>query len=181
MHAIKTDPIPRIVARAPVLIFMLIASVDGKADKKALKALGKLLASDEFKALLLPLHEAGFRSFGQAMQELTEDGRDLRSRLEELDAAIDLTIPLIGGELKFLLLNLGVAIAKSSGGRFGGPGSPTGDSEKGALTLIAETFGLPKSVAGGAAANDPGAIAGEAMLTSVPDVSFRPTCADPST
>ncbi|MDP4848666.1 MAG: hypothetical protein NWR51_15555 [Akkermansiaceae bacterium] len=127
------------LAKAPCLVFILVAAADGKVDAKEIKAFGSILENHEslpssILSKILGIAQQNFESF---IQEIVADGRSPQDQLLGLaDLLKSGKIPKEDAVVvaKGLLL-LGKAIASASGG-FLGFGSKISKEEKQALAVL---------------------------------------------
>ena len=155
--ATSAGKLSQTVARAPVLIFLVVAAADGDVDNKELKMFQKLLSGKKYQVLLALMQQSDV-STTEAVSQLVAQGGDLNARLAELNDAIDNAFSeesALG--LKLTLLAFAHSIAEASGGFLGIFGSKVSNQEKVAMAMIAHAFGLleqarSQPVAGTAAA-----------------------------
>jgi hypothetical protein len=131
------------LARAPLLVFMLVADADGKVDRKERAALERLCSNpDQFSSPL----------FGAAVRHLVRDADHhfealQRLELEPLDelaavaAELETAYPDEARAFKRCLLQWGKAVAEASGG-FLGFGRKVRAQEAVTLADIALSLGL---------------------------------------
>lgn len=138
----STRQISETLARAPVLMFLLVAAADGQVDKKELRTFQKLLAGKKYEVLLAMMQQSP-ASAQETIVRLMSDGRPLRDQLLELSDTLDAAMPAdTARTIKMILVAFAKEIAEASGGFLGLFGSKVSDEETAALAVIAHSFGL---------------------------------------
>ncbi len=129
------------LARAPLLVFLLVAAADGKVDKKELAS---------FEAIIDAVMEGASPLLRKAMSEMLPQmerflgdmmGRNPVEDLQRVAAILDAHYPNEAELFKRSLVAIAIKIANSSGG-FLGLGSKISKDEKIAIAAIAVTLGL---------------------------------------
>lgn len=129
------------LARAPLLVFLLVAAADGKVDKKELAG---------FEAIIDVVMEGASPLLRKAMSEMLPQmerflgemlGRNPVEDLQRIAAILDAHYPEEAEVFKRSLVAIAIKIANSSGG-FLGLGSKISKDEKMAIAAIAVALGL---------------------------------------
>ncbi len=130
------------IARAPVLVFLLVSAADGTIDKREIKGFESLLRSEPYSDLLAVMSRARL-SIIDTLRQLTETQVDYLQELERIDRVLDSRLPSsLSLKLKLQLYDLGHHVALSSGRFLGLVGDPVSKQEYTALKVIAGLFGI---------------------------------------
>ncbi|WP_435103311.1 hypothetical protein [Arhodomonas sp. AD133] len=131
-----------LLARAPCLVFLLVAAADGSIDKKEIKRFAKLLRHKDYRELGAAIQQSGL-SVLQLMTSVRQQTDDPLEELKRVSGLLDRHLkPGAAGAFKATLLAFAKAIAEASGGFLGLFGSKISKEEKAALYLIADALGL---------------------------------------
>jgi len=143
-HAPFTDAEWETLLKAPVLVFLLVAAMDGKVDEKEVKSFQKILReaatykSELLRSILIETIEKIPAILGQILSAGADAGRtltDVKNLVESKLSAEDAKL------FKHSLLYVGKQVAESSGG-FLGFGSKMSKEEKAALNAVALILGV---------------------------------------
>jgi tellurite resistance protein len=135
------DEEKELLARAPLMVFVLVAAADGKVDKKELAGFQGILNTDLENAP--PLLRDILSETLQKLERFLHEFKD-RNPFEDLvrtASVVDAHYPEEGELFKRFLVRVGIKIASSSGG-FLGLGSKISKEEKTAIAVIAAALGL---------------------------------------
>lgn len=130
------------IAKAPALVFLIVAAADGNIDKKEIKQFQKIIQSAEYAPLFAAMQQANM-----TIAELLHATQNSSLSIEEdfllIREIIDSQMPEeVANSYKVLLLKLGTSIAEASGGFLGFFGSKIDKEEKLAIASIASILGL---------------------------------------
>ncbi len=130
------------IARAPGIVFLLVAAADGKIDNKEIKQFAKLLKSPDYEILVAAMQQAG-----QSLLDLLTDVQNSQlqplEELKQLREILDNYFPEDAALLyKSTLLKLAIGTAQASGGLFGIFGNKIGKEEEIVLAMIVSVLGL---------------------------------------
>ena len=131
------------LARAPLLVFKLVAAADGTVDRKEREKLALMCKRvDEFSS---PLFRAAVRKlvhdYDRIFMEMQQSNLEPVEELEAAGAELDASYPEESVAFKQCLMRWGRGIAEASGGVLG-VGSKTCQQEALALKAIAASLGL---------------------------------------
>ncbi len=131
------------LARAPLLVFKLVAAADGTVDRKERDKLAQMCERvDEFSS---PLFRASVRAlvqdYDRIFREMQQSRLDPAVELQAASAELDASYPEESLDFKRCLMRWGRGIAQASGGVLG-VGKKTGRQEALALAAIAASLGL---------------------------------------
>ncbi len=130
------------LAKAPALIFLLVAAADGKVDKKEIAQFRKILQDPAYQPLFAAMRETEM-DVGQLLAALKDNGRSPIDELTILRKILESLMPEEAATAyKIMLLKLAKSIAEASGGFLGVFGSKISKEEKNAIAAIAATLGL---------------------------------------
>lgn len=133
----------RTLARAPFLVFLLVAAADGKLDKKELKKFGQVL--EQFSDCPSPRLRQAITDMLPTMatifEEVTQESFNPIDELQRVARIMDTQHPAEADIFKQSLLSLAVQIAQASGG-FLGFGNKIDKDEEEAIAAVAITLGL---------------------------------------
>jgi tellurite resistance protein len=136
-----TDEESELLARAPLLAFLLVAAADGKVDKKELTAFAEIV--DAMMAGAPPLLQKAMSEMLPQMARFANEAGD-RNPVEDMErvaSVLDTHFPNEAEMFKRTLVAIAIKVASSSGG-FLGMGSKISKDEKIAIAAIAITLGL---------------------------------------
>jgi hypothetical protein len=137
------EPDARVIAKAPVLIFLLVSAADGAIDKHEIKRFESMLSSESYKDLLA-LMDYTKLSIINTLRLLTENPVDYLAELERVKRVLDSRLPIaMAQQVKLQLYRLGRTIANSSRTLVEERNS---DHEQIALKVIAGLFGIDETV-----------------------------------
>jgi hypothetical protein len=137
----QTNPLS-CIAKAPGVVFLLVAAADGRVDAKEVKQFEKLLQSPEYEILIAAMQEDG-NSIMQLLADLKNNQLQPIEELKQLRFVLDSCLPEeMAMAYKIALIKLAKGIAEASGGLFGIFGSKISKQEKVVLAIIASELGL---------------------------------------
>ncbi|MEJ2455969.1 MAG: hypothetical protein P8103_17700 [Candidatus Thiodiazotropha sp.] len=135
----------RVIAQAPVLVFLLVSAADGTIDKREIKGVESLLSSEPYSDLFAVMVRARL-SINDTLRQLTENPVDYLQELKRIDRVLDNRLPsALSLKLKQQLYDLGHHVALSSGRFLGLVGDPVSKQELTALKVIAGLFGIAET------------------------------------
>jgi len=129
------------LAKAPVLIFLLVAAADGHIDKKEIKQFKKILRDPTYRLLFSAMQEAESNPM-DVMLAIKNDGILPSEELHLIRGILDALEEPVGTLYRKLLYQLGKSIAEASGGFLGIFGNKISQAESQALSSIATILGL---------------------------------------
>ena len=132
----------RVIAKAPVLVFLLVSAADGTIDKQEIRDFESILTRAPYGALLALMAKARL-SIVDTLRQLTERPVDYIAELERIGRVLDQRLTAADAQqVKTQLYDLGISIANASGRFLGLVGNPVSDQERTALKVIAGLFGI---------------------------------------
>ena len=132
----------RVIAKAPVLVFLLVSAADGTIDKQEIRDFEAMMTSAPYGALLALMEKAKL-SIIDTLRQLTENPIDYIAELERIGRVLDTRLTAADAQqVKAQLYDLGHSIAKASGRFLEQVGDPVSDQERTALKVIAGLFGI---------------------------------------
>jgi tellurite resistance protein len=143
-HAPFTPEEWETLLKAPVLVFLLVAAMDGKVDEKEVKGFQKILreAATYKSELLRNILIATMDKIPAILAQILSSSGDAGRTLQQVKAIAEAKLPVEEAKLfKQSLLYVGKQIAESSGG-FLGFGSKISKEEKAALNAVALLLGV---------------------------------------
>ena len=136
-----TEEESELLARAPLIAFMLVAASDGKLDRKELESFNKIVMG-VLSGDCPPLRKAVTDMLPQLERFFKEMGdRNLMEDLQRVATVVDRYHPNEAEAFKHGLVGIAIEVANSSGG-FLGFGSKISKDEKLAIAGIAVALGL---------------------------------------
>lgn len=130
------------LAKAPVLIFLLVAAADGSIDKKEIKQFQKILQDPAYQPLFAAMRESK-SDLSEMLATMQNSERSLVDELAILRGILESLMPEDAATLyKVMLLKLAKSIAEASGGFLGVFGSKISKEETLAIAAIASALGL---------------------------------------
>ena len=130
------------IAKAPGVVFLLVAATDGTIDKKELQQFTKLILSPEYEILITAMQEDGY-SLNQLLTDFHNNQFQPVEELRELRFVLDSCLPDdMALAYKSALVKLAKGIAGASGGVFGLFSSKISPEEKTAIAIVASELGL---------------------------------------
>jgi hypothetical protein len=130
------------LAKAPALVFLLVAAADGNVDKKEIGQFQKILQDPAYQPLFAAMRETESDML-ELLAEFQSSGRSPIDELAILRGILELLLPEEAATVyKVMLLKLAKSIAEASGGFLGVFGSKISKEEKLAIAAIANALGL---------------------------------------
>jgi hypothetical protein len=134
-----------IIARSPLLVFLLVAAADGRVDKKELLQFQKLLTTASQSQS--PLFRQTLNTLPSKLQEYTKSLVEAGAiswmlELVQLSGILDEKHADEAKSFKESLYALAVQVAESAGGGWFGLGQKISEEEKAALDMLRATLGL---------------------------------------
>lgn len=137
-----SQAVMKTLARAPVIVFLAVASADGKLDKKEIKRFGDLIKHPDHAILAAAMAKAQM-SVGDLLADVIGGNYDPLAELRRAAHLLDVhTSNEVAAAYKMTLLKLAKGVAEASGGLFGLFGSKISKEEEAMLALIADALGL---------------------------------------
>ncbi|MGD8910741.1 MAG: hypothetical protein PVI92_15480 [Chromatiales bacterium] len=132
----------RVLAQAPVLVFLLISAADGVIDKREIKSFASLLTAPPYSVLLSVMARARL-SLVDALRQLTENPVDYWEELQHINRVLERGLPsALAQQIKLQLYELGWHVAASSGHSPEEVDNNICRQEGTALKVIAGIFGI---------------------------------------
>jgi hypothetical protein len=130
------------LAKAPALVFLLVAAADGNVDKKEIRQFQEILQDPAYQPLFAAMQESK-SSVLELLAAIQSSERSPIDELAILRGILESLIPEDAATLyKVMLLKLAKSIAEASGGFLGVFGSKISKEEKFAIAAIANALGL---------------------------------------
>ncbi len=130
------------LAKAPALVFLLVAAADGNVDKKEIAQFKKTIQDPDYQPLFAAMRETE-SDIPDLLAAIKSSGRSPVEELAILRGILEQLMPEeAASHYKVMLLKLGKSIAEASGGFLGVFGSKIGKEEKLAIAAIAGALGL---------------------------------------
>jgi uncharacterized tellurite resistance protein B-like protein len=132
----------RVIAQAPILVFLLISAADGTIDKREIKSFESLLTTPPYSDLLAVMTGARL-TIVDTLRQLTEKPVDYLQELQQISRVLDRRLPVdLAQRMKLQLYQLGWHIAVSSGHSLEDVDNHICRQEGTALKVIAGLFGI---------------------------------------
>lgn len=140
-----TDPqieVMQHLAKAPALVFLIVAASDGKIDEKEIKQFGKILKDKAYEPLFVAMQQTEMSMTDLILSVKNSNNSPVKDLLL-IRQILDQLMPAdVAKTYKIMLLMLAKSIAEASGGFLGIFGSKISKEEKVALAAIASTLGV---------------------------------------
>jgi tellurite resistance protein len=140
-----TDPqieVMQHLAKAPALVFLIVAASDGKVDQKEIKQFGKILKDNAYEPLFVAMQQTNMSMVDLILSVKNSNNSPIED-LALIRRILDQMMPEnVAKTYKVMLLMLAKSIAEASGGFLGIFGSKISQEEKLALAAIASTLGV---------------------------------------
>jgi uncharacterized tellurite resistance protein B-like protein len=132
----------RVIAQAPVLIFLLVSAADGTIDKREIKSFESLLTAPPYRDLLAVMARARL-TLVETLRQLTENPIDYLQELQRIQQVLERRLPnALAQQMKLQLYQLGWHVAVSSGHSTEEVDNHICRQEGTALKVIAGLFGI---------------------------------------
>jgi hypothetical protein len=132
----------QVVARAPVLVFLLVSAADGTIDKQEIEDFEAILSSPAYGALLSVMNRAKL-SIVDTLRQLAESPVDYLQELRQISRVLGQRLPSDQTrQIKCQLYELGRHIAAASSGMADSNEDAISPQEQVALKVIAGLFDI---------------------------------------
>jgi uncharacterized tellurite resistance protein B-like protein len=132
----------RVIAQAPVLIFLLVSAADGTIDKREIKSFESLLTTPLYSDLLDVMARARLTII-DTLRQFTENPVDYLQELQQINRVLDRRLPAdLAQRMKLQLYQLGWHVAVSSGHSPEEVDNHICRQEGTALKVVAGLFGI---------------------------------------
>ncbi len=132
----------QVIARAPVLVFLLVSAADGTIDKREIEDFESILTGPSYGDLLAVMNRAKL-SIVDTLRQLSENPVDYLDELRQIARVLARRLPTdLTRQIKCQLYELGRHIAASSGGKEEDSDDAISTQEQVALKVIAGLFDI---------------------------------------
>ena len=130
------------LARAPGIIFLLVASANGKIDKKQVHQFVKLMATKDYLMFASMLEQADI-TISELVDEVLTKNLDPFQELQSVCGIVDIYLSKEAAlDYKVNLFKLANGVAKTSGVIFGFFPSKISENEQAAIAVVTNVLGL---------------------------------------
>jgi hypothetical protein len=132
----------QVIARAPVLVFLLVSAADGTIDKREIEDFESILTGPSYGDLLAVMNRAKL-SIVDTLRQLTESPVDYLDELRQIARVLACRLPAnLTRQIKCQLYELGRHVTASSGGTEADSEDALSTQEQVALKVIAGLFDI---------------------------------------